>query len=65
MGCYGQLIETFRFMSLYENMFMTSFLRKLIHLSWECRAVFINNGWAEIDCEADIAVATDFWSPNK
>ena len=49
----------------YENMFMTCFLKKLIHLGWECRAVFINNGWAEIDCESDIAVATDFWSPNK
>ena len=49
----------------YENMYMTSFLQELIEANWDCRAVFINNGWAEIDCLSDIHVATKFWSPSK
>jgi choline kinase len=45
----------------FDNMYMTSFLQYLIDCGWEVRAAFIDNGWAEVDCEADIAVATKFW----
>lgn len=44
-----------------DNMFMTSFLQHLIDAGWEARAVFIKNGWAEVDCQADLKVATQFW----
>lgn len=46
-----------------DNMYMTSFLQHLIDLGWEARAAFIANGWAEVDCVSDIAVATEFWTP--
>ena len=45
----------------FQNMYMTSFLQHLIDSGWDTRAVFIQNGWAEIDCEADLHVATQFW----
>jgi choline kinase len=45
----------------FENMYMTSFLQHLIDKGWEARAAFIDNGWAEVDCEADLVVATEFW----
>lgn len=45
----------------YDNMFMTSFIQHLIHIGWEARAAFIDNGWAEVDCEYDLNVATEFW----
>ena len=48
----------------YDNMYMTSFIQHLIDSGWEARAAFINNGWAEVDCKADLAVATGFWHPN-
>lgn len=46
-----------------DNMFMTSFLQHLIDSGWDTRAVFIENGWAEVDCQADLEVATRFWRP--
>ncbi|ABM61551.1 NTP transferase domain-containing protein [Halorhodospira halophila] len=46
----------------YDNMYMTSFIQHLIDMGWEARAAFIDNGWAEVDCEADLAAATGFWS---
>jgi L-glutamine-phosphate cytidylyltransferase len=49
----------------YDNMYMTSFIQHLINSGWEVRAAFINNGWAEVDCEADLFIATDFWNPPK
>jgi len=48
----------------FDNMYMTSFLQYLIDGGWEVRAAFIENGWAEVDCEADLAVATKFWTPS-
>jgi choline kinase len=45
----------------YDNMYMTSFIQHLIDSGWEARAAFIDNGWAEVDCEADLAAAKDFW----
>ena len=33
----------------------------LIDSGWEARAALIDNGWAEVDCEADLAAATEFW----
>ena len=45
----------------YDNMYMTSFIQHLIDSGWEARAAFIDNGWAEVDCEVDLAVARDFW----
>lgn len=44
-----------------DKMYMTSFIQHLIDSGWEVRAAFIDNGWAEVDCEADISVATWFW----
>ncbi len=40
----------------FDNMYMTSFLQALIHQGWDVRAVFINNGWLEIDRLADLEV---------
>ena len=48
----------------FDNMYMTSFLQYLIDGGWEVRAALIENGWAEVDCEADLAVATKFWTPS-
>ena len=45
----------------HDNMYMTSFIQHLIDSGWEARAAFIDNGWAEVDCEADLAVAAKFW----
>ena len=45
----------------FDNMYMTSFLQYLIDRDWSVRAAFIENGWAEVDCEADLSVALDFW----
>ena len=45
----------------YDNMHMTSFIQHLIDSGWEARAALIENGWAEVDCEADLAAATEFW----
>ncbi|WP_163575909.1 phosphocholine cytidylyltransferase family protein [Halomonas faecis] len=47
----------------YANMYMTSFLQHLIDSGWEVRAVQIENGWAEVDCQKDLQVATHFWNP--
>ena len=44
----------------YDNMYMTSFIQYLIDSGWETRAALIDNGWAEVDCEADLAVALTF-----
>jgi len=49
----------------YHNMYMTSFIQHLIDQDWEIRAALIENGWAEVDSEADLAVATAFWTPNN
>ena len=49
----------------YDNMYMTSFLQHLIDIGWETRAAVIENGWAEVDCEDDLNVATDFWNGDK
>lgn len=49
----------------YDNMYMTSFIQHLIDSGWEARAAFIDNGWAEVDCEADLAAATQFWNPDS
>ena len=44
----------------YDNMYMTSFIQHLIDSGWETRAAFVNNGWAEVDCETDLFVARNF-----
>lgn len=44
----------------YPNMYMTSFLQHLINSGWEARAALIENGWAEVDCQEDLKVATHF-----
>ena len=49
----------------YDNMYMTSFLQHLINIGWETRAAFIQNGWAEVDNEVDLTVATKFWQPTE
>ena len=46
----------------FDNMYMTSFLQYLIDRDWKVRAAFIENGWAEVDCEADLQIAIYFWS---
>lgn len=48
----------------YDNMYMTSFIQHLIDSGWEARAALIAKGWAEIDCETDLDLATDFWEHN-
>ena len=47
----------------YDNMYLTSFIQHLINLGWDVRAVFIENGWAEFDCEADFRAAKGFCQP--
>lgn len=38
----------------FENMYMTSFLQHLINTGWDARAVFIENGWLEVDTVEDL-----------
>lgn len=45
----------------FDNMYMTSFLQYLIDSGWDVRAAFIRNGWAEVDCEQDLFVASLFF----
>ena len=45
----------------FDNMYMTSLIQHLITSGWDARAALIDNGWAEVDCEADLEVASDFW----
>lgn len=45
----------------YDNIYMTSLIQHLITSGWDARAALIDNGWAEVDCEADLEVASDFW----
>jgi len=40
-----------------EKMPMTDFLQYLIDSDWDVRAVFVSNGWAEVDTVSDLAVA--------
>ncbi len=47
----------------YDNMYMTSFIQHLIDRGWEVRAAFVNNGWAEVDCEVDLGAAAIYWKP--
>ena len=49
----------------YNNMYMTSFIQHLIDENWQIRAAMIENGWAEVDCEEDLVVATEFWTPQN
>lgn len=44
----------------YDNMYMISFIQHLIDSDWEARAAFIDNGWAEVDCEADLVAGLSF-----
>ena len=44
----------------FDNMYMTSFLQYLIGRDWDVRAAFIENGWAEVDHQDDITVASAF-----
>lgn len=46
-----------------EKMYTTDFLQQLIDEDWELRPVFIENGWAEVDSQGDLAIATDFFTP--
>ncbi len=45
----------------YDNMYMTSFLQHLIDSGWETRAAFVENGWAEVDSENDLALSRTFF----
>lgn len=38
----------------FQNMYMTSFLQRLIDDGWKARAVLVNNGWLEIDLVEDL-----------
>lgn len=44
----------------YDNMYMTSFIQHLIDSGWEARAALVDNGWAEVDCQADLVIAKSF-----
>lgn len=44
----------------YNNMYMTTFLQHLIDIGWEARAAFIENGWAEVDCQKDLSIVMNF-----
>lgn len=46
-----------------NKIYTTDFLQYLIDSGWELQAVSIENGWAEIDSPADLAVAEDFFQP--
>ena len=47
----------------YDNMYLTSFIQHLIDIGWDVRAAFVDNGWAEFDCEGDIHAAYAFCRP--
>jgi L-glutamine-phosphate cytidylyltransferase len=47
----------------YDNMYIIRYLQMLISLGWDIRATFIKNGWAEVDCPADLDVALENWKP--
>ena len=45
---------------VFDNMYMTSFLQYLIDRGWDVRAAFIENGWAEVDHQDYLTVASAF-----
>lgn len=45
-----------------DNMYTTALLQHLIDQEWTLSPVFIENRWAEIDSQADLAVATEFFN---
>lgn len=48
-----------------EKLYTTDFLQQLVNEDWELRPVFIENGWAEVDSQEDLAAATDFFTPHN
>lgn len=40
----------------FDNMYMTSFLQRLINIGWSVKAVPIENGWLEVDTVTDLAL---------
>ena len=49
----------------FDNMYMTTFIQSLIDSCWDVQGVLINGGWAEIDTQDDLSVATKFWDPTR
>ena len=40
----------------FNNMYMTTFIQKLIDVGWDVRATIVNNGWLEVDTVQDLVV---------
>lgn len=49
----------------FENMYMTSFLQKLINKDWKVKPVFVNNGWLEFDTLKDLELYNSLYRQNK
>jgi len=59
---WASLQESHKFGSA-KSMYTTDLLQFLIDQGWDLEAVFIENGWAEVDSQTDLAVAMDFFRP--
>lgn len=47
-----------------NNIYMTSFIQRLIDTGWKVPAVLVENGWMEVDAPSDLDLAdAGFWSP--
>ena len=46
-----------------KSMYTTELLQFLIDQGWDVKAVFVENGWAEIDSQTDLAVGMEFFKP--
>lgn len=40
----------------FDNMYMTSFIQRLIDIGWDVRAALVENGWLEIDTKDDLDI---------
>lgn len=49
----------------FENMYMTTFIQKLIDNNWKVRPVFVNNGWLEFDSLKDIKLYNNLYREKK
>ena len=49
----------------FKNMYMTSFLQKLIDNDWKVKPVFINNGWLEFDSMKDLKLYQNLYKQKK
>ena len=49
----------------FDNMYMTSFLQEMINSGINIHAVFVSNGWLEVDTVLDIQIYENLQSKGE